>query len=53
LLDRGCRVALVVDAIRPIDTVAEPEILTTFARRGVLLTLTAVVCDDRGRLEVV
>jgi nicotinamidase/pyrazinamidase len=52
LLDRGCRVALVVDAIRAIDTAAEPEILTRFARRGVLLTLTAVVCDDRGRLDV-
>jgi nicotinamidase/pyrazinamidase len=44
LLDRDCRVALVLDAIRAIDAAAEPEILTEFARRGVLLTLTEVVC---------
>jgi nicotinamidase/pyrazinamidase len=44
LLDRNCRVALVLDAIRAIDAAAEPEILTEFARRGVLLTLTEVVC---------
>jgi nicotinamidase/pyrazinamidase len=52
LLDRGCRVAVVVDAIRAIDSVAEPEILTGFARREVLLTLTAVVCDPRRRVAV-
>ncbi len=45
LLDRDCRVALVVDAIRAIDTAAEAEFLTEFARRGVLLTLTEVVCE--------
>lgn len=45
LLDRGCRVAVVVDAIRAIDPVAEPEVLTEFARRGALLTVTDVVCD--------
>ena len=37
LLARGCRVALVVDAIRAIDSAAEAELLTSFARRGVLL----------------
>jgi nicotinamidase/pyrazinamidase len=52
LIDRGCRVAVVADAIRAIDSVAEPEILTGFARRGVLLSLTAVVCADRERLQV-
>jgi nicotinamidase/pyrazinamidase len=45
LLERGCRVAIVTDAIRAIDQRAEREILTDFARRGALLTLTAVVCD--------
>ncbi|MBV8317004.1 MAG: cysteine hydrolase [Planctomycetaceae bacterium] len=44
LLDRDCRAALVLDAIRAVDAAAEPEILTEFARRGVLLTLTEVVC---------
>jgi nicotinamidase/pyrazinamidase len=52
LLDRGCRAAVVADAIRAIDTMAESEVLTGFARRGVLLTLTAVVCDDRKQLAV-
>ncbi len=45
LLERNCRVALVVDAIRAIDAQAEPRILTRFARLGVLLSLTSVVCD--------
>lgn len=55
LLDRGRRVILVVDAIRPVDPDAEPFILTDFARRGVLLTLTDVACalmaqgNERGQ----
>jgi hypothetical protein len=44
LLDRGQRVALVVDAIRAVDPAAEADILTEFANRGVLLVLTDVVC---------
>jgi nicotinamidase/pyrazinamidase len=44
LLDRGCRVAVVVDAIRAIDAAREPEVLTEFANRGALLTLTGNVC---------
>jgi nicotinamidase/pyrazinamidase len=44
LLQRHCRVAIVVDAIRAIDPSAEAPILTEFARRGVLLTMTEVVC---------
>jgi nicotinamidase/pyrazinamidase len=44
LLALSCRAAIVVDAIRPIDPAAEPGILTDFARRGVLLALTRVVC---------
>ncbi len=47
LLDRGCRVALVVDAIRAIDLEQEARILTDFANSGVLLTLADIVCDDR------
>jgi hypothetical protein len=46
LLDRGSSVAVVVDAIRAIDPSAEPEILTGFVRRGAVLTLTGVVCED-------
>jgi len=45
LLARDCRVALVVDAIRAIDAEVESRLLTDFARRGVLLTLTERVCD--------
>jgi nicotinamidase/pyrazinamidase len=48
LLDRDCRVALVVDAIRAIDASAEGAILSTLARKGVLLTVTDVVCDPRS-----
>ncbi len=44
LLARQCRVALVVDAIWPINQEAEPVLLTAFAARGALLTLTDVVC---------
>jgi nicotinamidase/pyrazinamidase len=45
LVQRHDRVALVVDAIRAIDSQAESRILTAFARRGVLLTITDEVCD--------
>jgi nicotinamidase/pyrazinamidase len=48
LLTRGCRVALVVDAIRAIDSEAESGILTGFAHSGVLLTLTDFVCSCRA-----
>jgi nicotinamidase/pyrazinamidase len=44
LLLRQCRTAIVVDAIRPIEPAMEPAILTDFARRGALLTVTRVVC---------
>ena len=44
LLDRGCRVAVVVDAVRAIDRSREADVLTEFADGGVLLTLTEVVC---------
>jgi len=51
LLARHCRIALVVDAIRAIDNVAEAGILTDFARRGVLLTMTDVICDPATRVR--
>jgi nicotinamidase/pyrazinamidase len=44
LRGRGYRVALVVDAIRAVDPAAEADLLTDFAHRGVVLTLTDVVC---------
>ncbi len=52
LLERSCRIALVVDAIRAIDEQAESTLLTEFARRGVLLTMTSIVCDPGSRLRV-
>ncbi len=44
LLERGKKVALVVDAIRAVDPSSEANLLTEFARRGALLTVTDVVC---------
>jgi len=44
LLARGHRLALVVDAVRAVVPECEADLLTDFARRGVLLTLTEVVC---------
>ncbi len=44
LLDRGKKVALVVDAIRAVDPASEADLLTEFARSGALLTVTDVVC---------
>jgi nicotinamidase/pyrazinamidase len=52
LVERNCRVALVVDAIRAIDADVEADLLTSFARRGVLLTLTEVVCDPDRRVHI-
>ena len=46
LLDRGKKVALVVDAIRAVDPSSEAGLLTTFAQRGALLTVTDVVCAN-------
>jgi nicotinamidase/pyrazinamidase len=44
LLKRQCRVAVVADAIRAIDSAAEASILTEFVQNGTVLTLTEVVC---------
>lgn len=46
LLERGVKVAVVVDAVRAIDAEREAEVFAEFVRRGALLTLTEVVCDD-------
>jgi nicotinamidase/pyrazinamidase len=43
LLDRGRRVAIVADAVRAVDPSAEAALLTEFARRGALLTVTDIV----------
>ena len=45
LLDRKCRVAVVVDAIRAINPTVEAELLTDWAHRGALLTVTNLVCQ--------
>lgn len=45
LLKRGCRVAVVVDAVRAIDAGAEANLLTEWSQRGVLLVRTEVVCS--------
>ena len=44
LLARGCRVAVIVDAVRAIDPEAEASLLDDWVRRGVLLVMTDVVC---------
>jgi nicotinamidase/pyrazinamidase len=46
LLDRGARVALVVDATRAVDPAEEAGVLTELVRRGALMVLTEVICDD-------
>lgn len=46
LLERGGKVAVVVDAVRAIDADRESEVLADLIQRGALLTLTDVVCDD-------
>ena len=43
MIERGYKVALVVDAIRAVRPADEPDLLTDFARRGVLLTLTETI----------
>jgi nicotinamidase/pyrazinamidase len=43
LLARRCRVAIVADAVRAIDLAKEAELMTDWACRGVLLTVTELV----------
>jgi nicotinamidase/pyrazinamidase len=50
LLERRCRVAIVADAVRAIDPAVEAELLSGWARRGVLLTVTNVVCRGAAPL---
>ena len=47
LLDRGRKVAIVVDAVRAVDPSAEADLLSGLARRGALLTITDVVTAGR------
>jgi nicotinamidase/pyrazinamidase len=46
LLERGCKVAIVVDAIRAVELSIEAAILTDLVSRGATLTLTDIVCDE-------
>ena len=48
LLARGCRVAVVVDAVRAIDPAAEAELFDDWARQGSLLVMTDAVCSEVG-----
>ena len=43
LLARGCQVAVVADAVRAIEPARESELMSDWAHRGVLLTMTDVV----------
>jgi nicotinamidase/pyrazinamidase len=51
LLSRSCRVAIVADAIRAIDTAAEGAVLTGLVAQGATLVLTEAVCRDDSRQE--
>jgi nicotinamidase/pyrazinamidase len=46
LLDRACKVAVVVDAVYAIDVEHEHEVLAELTRHGALLVSTDVVCDN-------
>jgi nicotinamidase/pyrazinamidase len=48
LLDRGAKVAVVVDAVRAIDTDHEADVFAEFTAAGALLTVTDVICGDGG-----
>ncbi len=45
LLNSGCQVAIVADAIRAIDVENEPAVLSEMVTRGAFLTITNVVCS--------
>jgi nicotinamidase/pyrazinamidase len=44
LLAAGCKVALVIDAVRAIDLEHEADVLKELVERGAVLTVTDVVC---------
>ena len=48
LIGLGCKVAIVVDAIRAIDVVRESDVLAGLVARGAELVLTEVVCGNGG-----
>jgi nicotinamidase/pyrazinamidase len=51
LLERGHKVAVVVDAVRAIDRDREAEVFAELTRRGAVLTLTEVVCNAAGSAQ--
>jgi nicotinamidase/pyrazinamidase len=51
LLGRGYRVAVVVDAVRPIDGDAESALFEDWSRRGAQLVMTEVVCSGPGAAD--
>jgi nicotinamidase/pyrazinamidase len=48
LLNRKIRVAVVADAVRAIDPTVEADLLTNWAHRGAILTVTDAVCRGNG-----
>ena len=48
LLARGCRVAVVADAVRAIDPNAEAALFDDWTRRGAVLVMTDAVCAVPG-----
>jgi nicotinamidase/pyrazinamidase len=48
LLARGCRVAVVADAVRAIDPDAEADLFRDWTDRGAVLVMTDVVCGRDG-----
>ncbi len=48
LLNREIHVVIVTDAIRAIDPTVEADLLTNWARRGALLTVTEAICREGG-----
>ncbi|MGP0067056.1 MAG: cysteine hydrolase family protein [Isosphaeraceae bacterium] len=48
LLARRCHVAVVADAVRAIDPDREAELMTDWARRGVLVIMAELVCRSKA-----
>jgi hypothetical protein len=47
LLSSGCRVAIVADAVRPIDSAIERAVFADLVKRGAFMTVTEVVCRSQ------
>lgn len=48
LLERGCRVAVVADAIRAIDAAREPEVFAEFLERGAVFVVESRITGSTG-----